>query len=87
MAIIAELITPLGKCGLESNHLLSQSYSSDYAVVFSVHGTARTKCSLARNCQTCPLDNKNTTKSCYTTPEHFLPIFGITPQSHPEYFI
>ena len=85
MPIIAELITPLGKCGLESNHSLSQSYNNNYAVVFSVHGTARTKCSLARNCQTCPFNNK--TKPCFTAPEHFLPIFGITPQSHPEYFI
>ena len=85
MSIIAELITPLGKCGLESNHSLSQSYNNNYAVVFSIHGTARIRCSL--DCQTCPLDNKHPTKSCYTTPEHFLPIFGITPQSHPEYFI
>ena len=85
MAIIAELTTSQGKCGLDSKHTLSQSYSNDYAVVFSVHGAAHTRCLL--DCNICPLDNDSITKPCFTTPEHFLPIFGITPQSHPEYFI
>ena len=85
MSIIAEITTCLGKCGLDSEHSLSQSYSNDYAVVFSIHGTARTRCQL--NCQTCPLKNDSETKLCFATPEHFLPKFGITPESHPEYFI
>ena len=84
MSIIAEFTTPDGKFGLTDSSIFPIPRPDDYRVIFSIHNR-RSKCDLG--CGTCPLDNKHHTKACYSTPEHFLPIFGITLDSHPEYFI
>ena len=85
MTIIAEFTTPQGRFGLAAEQYLPNTFDTGYYVVFSVHGTSRTRCHL--DCSTCPLENGIHGRGCYTTPYTFLPKFGITPQSHPEYFL
>ena len=84
MHIIAEFITSLGKFGLTDSPISPVPRPDGYYVIFSTH-RIRSRCGF--DCDTCPLENHNPVKACYATPEHFLPIFGITPESHPEYFI
>ena len=85
MSIIAEFTTPLGRFGLSSERWFPKDSYNEYYVVFSLHGTTRTRCTL--DCRKCPLENTPYTKPCCTTPEYFLPKFGITLDTHPEYFI
>ena len=85
MTIMAEFITPQGRFGLAAERQLPQKFCPDYYVVFSAHGTSRTRCQL--ECSICPLENSIHDKGCFTTPHTFLPKFGITPDTHPELFI
>lgn len=85
MTIMAEFITPQGRFGLAAERQLPREFCPDYYVVFSVHGTSRTRCQL--ECSKCPLENNIPYKNCFTTPHTFLPKFGITPDTHPELFI
>ena len=84
MTIIAEFTIPAGKFGLTHLNIFPILCPDDYIAIFSVHGK-RSNCQYY--CTKCPLDNKQSVQPCFQTPEHFLPIFGITQESHPEYFI
>ena len=82
MTIIAEFTTPEGRFGLTDSSITPIPRIDGYVTIFSTH-KRRSRCNY--NCTTCPLESP--AKPCYATPEHFLPKFGITPESHPEYFI
>ena len=84
MHIIAELVTPLGKFGLTSSPTITTFCPKSYDVIFSTH-CRRSSCWL--DCRVCPFDDHPATTACHTTPKYFLSKFGITPDTHPEYFI
>lgn len=78
--------------GLASEDLeFSENYLNQYHVVFSLTGN-RSHCSPILNCSSCPFaakhDNDPNCQNTITERDHYhLSLFGISKESHPEYFL
>ena len=78
--------------GLATEDLnFSENYSNQYHVVFSLTGD-RSFCSPELGCGSCPFARKHDNGPTCQTPitergPYYLSLFGISKESHPEYFI
>ncbi len=63
------------------------SFYKDYRVVFSLYkGGTRSSCAKI-HCDYCPFYNPKSSSVCVYDYNHYLPMFGIAQDTHPEYFI
>ena len=77
--------------GLATENLdFSENYLNQYHVVFSLTGD-RSFCSPELECSSCPFApwyDKDTCQNSITERDpYYLSLFGISKESHPEYFI
>ena len=89
MNIIAVFTENDNVFGLTADPVNGNFYHNDFTAVFSLHNNgSRTSCHNLGRCSSteCSL-NSPTTLPCYKDLRHYLPKFGITQNTHPEYFI